>query len=92
MKLSEMGAARVILDHDLSGEILAKQIRELYSDKAMRAEMERVSRAIGKPDAAQRVVDIVTSILKKNAVYKHRSRTGVVDCRVGANEGSHKNV
>ena len=92
MKLSEMGAARVILDHDLNGEILAKQIRELYSDKVMRAEMERASRAIGKPDAAQRVVDIVTSMLKKNAVYKHRSRTGVVDCRVGANKGSHKNV
>jgi UDP-N-acetylglucosamine--N-acetylmuramyl-(pentapeptide) pyrophosphoryl-undecaprenol N-acetylglucosamine transferase len=92
MKLSEMGAARVILDHDLNGEILAKHIRELYSDKEMRTEMERASRAIGKPDAAQRVADIVTSILKKNTVYKHRSRAGVAGCRVGANEGSHKNV
>lgn len=64
-RLSEMGAARVILDHELDGEVLAKNIRELYEGSAMRHEMQRASRSLGKPEAAQKVVDILMSLIKR---------------------------
>ena len=64
-KLLEMKAARMILDHELTGEILAKHIRELYENKYLRHEMEKQSRSVGRSDAAQRVVDIAISLIKK---------------------------
>lgn len=64
-RLSEMGAARVILDHELDGEILAKNIRELYDDPGMRLEMQRASKSLGRPYAAQKIVEILTSLLKR---------------------------
>jgi len=64
-RLSEMGAARIILDHELNGESLARNIRELYENPSMRAEMERSSRSLGRPDASERVADIVMNLIKK---------------------------
>lgn len=64
-RLAEMGAARVILDHELDSEILAGSIRDLYETPGTREEMQRSSRSLGKPDAAQRVVDIVMSLIRK---------------------------
>ena len=55
----------MILDHELTGEILAKHIRELYENKYLRHEMEKQSRSVGRSDAAQRVVDIAISLIKK---------------------------
>ncbi|MCL5022999.1 MAG: undecaprenyldiphospho-muramoylpentapeptide beta-N-acetylglucosaminyltransferase [Nitrospirae bacterium] len=64
-RLAEMGAARVISDRELDPEILAANIRGLYDDPGMRHEMQRSSRSLGKPDAAQKVAEIVTSLLKR---------------------------
>ncbi|MDI6744044.1 MAG: undecaprenyldiphospho-muramoylpentapeptide beta-N-acetylglucosaminyltransferase [Thermodesulfovibrionales bacterium] len=64
-KLVELKAARIILDYELTGEILAENIRELYANKQLRHEMERQSRSVGKPDAAQKIVDIAISLIKK---------------------------
>lgn len=64
-RLSEMGAARIILDHELDGEILAKNLRELYESPEIRTEMARSCRSLGRPDAAQKVVDIVMSLIKR---------------------------
>ncbi|MFA4830417.1 MAG: undecaprenyldiphospho-muramoylpentapeptide beta-N-acetylglucosaminyltransferase [Thermodesulfovibrionales bacterium] len=63
-KLLEMKAARMILDHELRGDILAENIRELYANEELRSEMEKQSRTVGRPDAAQRVVDIAMSLVK----------------------------
>lgn len=65
-RLSEMGAARVILDHELDSETLSRNIKELYENTEMRTEMQRSSKSLGKPDAAQKVVDIVVSLIKKD--------------------------
>jgi len=73
-RLAEMGAVRVVLDHELDGEVLAKQIRDLYHDAAMRAEMQRSSRSLGKPDAAQKVVDVVMSLLKMSSVGNQKAK------------------
>ncbi|MCC6346383.1 MAG: undecaprenyldiphospho-muramoylpentapeptide beta-N-acetylglucosaminyltransferase, partial [Nitrospirales bacterium] len=63
-KLEDMGAARVILDRDLSGEALSAVIRALYTDEKARREMQRASSAFGRSDAAERVADIVLSLVK----------------------------
>jgi len=64
-KLLEMKAAKMLLDHELKGERLAENIRELYANKELRLEMEKQSRAVGRPDAAQRIIDIAMSLIKK---------------------------
>jgi UDP-N-acetylglucosamine--N-acetylmuramyl-(pentapeptide) pyrophosphoryl-undecaprenol N-acetylglucosamine transferase len=64
-KLEDMGAAKMILDRDLSGEILARTIRELYSDDKLRREMQRAAAAFGKIDAAEKIVNLAESLVKK---------------------------
>ena len=69
VKLREMGAALMMLDTEISGEMLAKSIRELYENEALRAEMQRSSRGLGRPDACSRIVDIAMSIVKNSKAY-----------------------
>lgn len=74
-RLAEMGAARIILDYELDGEVLGRHIRDLYSAPGMRAEMQRASRSLGRPDAAEKVVDILMSV-KKMAAISRRQKGG----------------
>lgn len=53
--LERHGAARVILDRDLSAQALATMIREILDDPAQLRRMAEASRAIGKPDATARI-------------------------------------
>jgi len=69
-KLLEMGAAKMMLDRELKGETLAENIRELYMNETMRIDMQRNSRAVGRPEACARVVDIAMSLMKQSAVKK----------------------
>jgi UDP-N-acetylglucosamine--N-acetylmuramyl-(pentapeptide) pyrophosphoryl-undecaprenol N-acetylglucosamine transferase len=66
-KLFELGAAKMILDRDLNGETLAATIRDLYNNETLRAEMQRNSRAVGKPEACSRVVDIAMSLIRQSS-------------------------
>jgi UDP-N-acetylglucosamine--N-acetylmuramyl-(pentapeptide) pyrophosphoryl-undecaprenol N-acetylglucosamine transferase len=63
-KLEDMGAARLILDKALTGEVLAGVIRELYADENARRKMQNASAVFGKIDAAEKVVDIALSLIK----------------------------
>jgi UDP-N-acetylglucosamine--N-acetylmuramyl-(pentapeptide) pyrophosphoryl-undecaprenol N-acetylglucosamine transferase len=63
-KLVEIGAAKMISDHELQGESLAKVIRELYMNESLRTEMQRSSRTVGRPEAGSRIVDIALSIMR----------------------------
>lgn len=65
IKLQNTGAAKVILDRELTGEGLALAIKDLYINKDLREEMKRASAAFGKPDAAEKVVDLALSLLRK---------------------------
>jgi len=69
-KLEDMGAARVMLDRKLNGEALAEAIRELYSDEHARNEMQNASAVFGKTDAAEKVVDIALSLIRKRGEKK----------------------
>ena len=54
--LEQAGAAQVMLDHSLSGNVLAQAVSGLINDPERLAEMGRHSRSLGRPDAAERVV------------------------------------
>ncbi|MGH7826013.1 MAG: undecaprenyldiphospho-muramoylpentapeptide beta-N-acetylglucosaminyltransferase [Candidatus Binatia bacterium] len=55
--LDDRGAAEMILDQALNGEILAARIRSYVSDPARITRMEAAARAMGRPEAAARIVD-----------------------------------
>jgi UDP-N-acetylglucosamine--N-acetylmuramyl-(pentapeptide) pyrophosphoryl-undecaprenol N-acetylglucosamine transferase len=55
--LQERGAADMILDQELSGEILAERIRGYFSDRGRIEKMAAAARSMGRPHAAARIVD-----------------------------------
>jgi UDP-N-acetylglucosamine--N-acetylmuramyl-(pentapeptide) pyrophosphoryl-undecaprenol N-acetylglucosamine transferase len=55
--LRDRQAAEMILDRDLSGEVLAQRIRTYVSDRTQVERMAIAARAMGRPEAAARVVD-----------------------------------
>lgn len=57
--LADVGAARVIGENDLSPELLATVLATLLADPPMLARMAAAARAVAKPDAAERLADLV---------------------------------
>jgi UDP-N-acetylglucosamine--N-acetylmuramyl-(pentapeptide) pyrophosphoryl-undecaprenol N-acetylglucosamine transferase len=55
------GAARMLEEKDLTGERLAALIGECLADPARLRAMEAAARALGQPDAAARVADLLES-------------------------------
>jgi UDP-N-acetylglucosamine--N-acetylmuramyl-(pentapeptide) pyrophosphoryl-undecaprenol N-acetylglucosamine transferase len=55
--LQAQGAADMILDRDLSGANLAERIRAFYADRARLEKTAAAARALGRPDAAARIVE-----------------------------------
>jgi UDP-N-acetylglucosamine--N-acetylmuramyl-(pentapeptide) pyrophosphoryl-undecaprenol N-acetylglucosamine transferase len=55
--LQEQGAADMILDQDLNGQVLAEKLRGYLSGRARIARMAEAAQALGRPDAAARIVD-----------------------------------
>ncbi len=76
LKLREMGAAQVVLDHEMSGETLGRQIRDLALNTAGLKEMQRASKGLGTPEACAKIVDIAMSLLK-NTRTRRRQVTDV---------------
>jgi UDP-N-acetylglucosamine--N-acetylmuramyl-(pentapeptide) pyrophosphoryl-undecaprenol N-acetylglucosamine transferase len=64
--LVEKGAARMILQADLSGERLAEELRELINEPGMIAEMGSAARKLARPDAAEATVDIIEDLTTEN--------------------------
>ena len=60
--LSEVGAAILIRDQDLNPGLLAKMLREVIEDDERREAMARRSKALGRPDAADKVAAIVEEL------------------------------
>lgn len=55
--LQERGAAEMILDQELTGALLAERIRGYFADREKLERMATSARAMGRPDAAARIVD-----------------------------------
>jgi UDP-N-acetylglucosamine--N-acetylmuramyl-(pentapeptide) pyrophosphoryl-undecaprenol N-acetylglucosamine transferase len=57
--LQAAGAARMLEEKDLSGESLARAVRELLDEPARISAMEQAARRLGRKDAAARVADLL---------------------------------
>ena len=64
------GGARVVPDAELDSEMFAELVTQLLADDAARATMSAASRALGVPDAAKRVADVVLSAARKSTGAK----------------------
>ncbi len=56
-KLVDLGAARMILDRELNGQVIAQVILHLYQHPEERTSMEESIRRLGRPRAAEEIVD-----------------------------------
>ncbi len=59
------GAARMILQRDLTGETLARELNELSTDRSTLKAMGEAARKMARPDAAAEIVDLIESIRKR---------------------------
>ena len=59
------GAARMILQKDLSGKTLANELSALSTDKIALRKMGEAARKMARPDAAEATVDLIESIRKR---------------------------
>jgi UDP-N-acetylglucosamine--N-acetylmuramyl-(pentapeptide) pyrophosphoryl-undecaprenol N-acetylglucosamine transferase len=66
--LEKAGAARMILQKDLSGESLANEIGKLMDHPERITAMEEASRKLARRDAAARIVDLVERLIKERKV------------------------
>jgi UDP-N-acetylglucosamine--N-acetylmuramyl-(pentapeptide) pyrophosphoryl-undecaprenol N-acetylglucosamine transferase len=64
--MQEAGAARMILQDELSGERLAREIGELVRDPERLTRMERAGRQLARGDAAERAVDLIEKLVVSN--------------------------
>jgi UDP-N-acetylglucosamine--N-acetylmuramyl-(pentapeptide) pyrophosphoryl-undecaprenol N-acetylglucosamine transferase len=60
--LQSAGAARMILQKDLNGEILAREIAALLKDPPRVTQMEEASRRLARGDAAAATVDLIQEL------------------------------
>lgn len=63
--LVNAGAAKMVLQQDLNGEVLASEIGSLIASPETITEMELAAKGMGRADAAENTVDIIEE-LKKN--------------------------
>ncbi len=61
--LEEKGAAEVILDKKLNGEILIKKIERLIHDESRLAVMKKNSKKMGKPEARDNLITVMKSLV-----------------------------
>ena len=64
--LQAAGAARMILQRDLTGESLANEILELIDQPAKISAMEAATKKLARSDAAEATVDLIEELRKKN--------------------------
>lgn len=65
MALVNKNAAVIIEEKDLNGEVLGKEMDRLLSDKKLLKEIGDNAKAMAVTDAASRICDIVTGLIKK---------------------------
>jgi len=63
--LVEAGAAVMIEEKDLTGEVLAREIHAILSDPARREKMARAAGRLGNPQAAKEIADLCTDLVRR---------------------------
>ena len=62
--LVEAGAAEMILQENLTGEVLADRLAKWMEDSASLEKMGQAARRVSKPDAAQRIADLLLEMVR----------------------------
>lgn len=70
LRLEAMNAAKVLREDSISGELLASVIREILIDTDKYKRMQEASSQLGKPDAAEKVVHIIDSLINRKKTSK----------------------
>jgi UDP-N-acetylglucosamine--N-acetylmuramyl-(pentapeptide) pyrophosphoryl-undecaprenol N-acetylglucosamine transferase len=65
--LVSRGAAVMILDRELTAENLAEAVSVLRADRERLSGMAAAARSLGRPDAAERVVDVCMQLIEEKA-------------------------
>jgi UDP-N-acetylglucosamine--N-acetylmuramyl-(pentapeptide) pyrophosphoryl-undecaprenol N-acetylglucosamine transferase len=63
--LAAAGAAVMIEEHDLTGELLASEIRAILANPARRESMARAAGRLGSPAAAREIADVCTELVRR---------------------------
>jgi len=63
--LVDAGAAVMIEERDLTGELLAQEIRALLGDEPRRDRMARAAGLLGGPQAAKEIADVCTELIRR---------------------------
>ena len=64
--LAARGAADVLLQADVTGQVLADRVLAIAGDRDRRARMEAAARSFARPDAAKVIVDRVTELVGRS--------------------------
>jgi len=67
-KLVDLGAARMILDQELNGRVIGQTILHLYEHPRERARMEESIQRLGKPRAAEEIVDHCYALVREKTM------------------------
>ncbi len=67
-KLVDLGAARMILDQELNGRVIAQNILQLYDHPEERVRMEETIQRLGKPRAAEEIVDHCYALVREKTM------------------------
>ncbi len=63
--LEEKGAAKVILDKDLTGEELSSIVNKILEDDKRLAEMSKASKEMGQPKAIDNLISLVEELVSR---------------------------
>jgi len=64
MSVSKVGAAKLIPEAELTSDSLYEAVNEIMSDSKVQAEMSEKSKHIGVPDSADRLIKVLTELIK----------------------------
>lgn len=65
--LEKRGAAEVILDRELTSDLLAQRVLALAEDRSRLASIARSARELGRPEAAAAVLEVCESVVGRKA-------------------------
>jgi len=63
--LAQAGAAVMIEERELTGELLAREIRSILTEPARRERMSRAAGSLGRPQAAREIADVCTDLVRR---------------------------
>jgi UDP-N-acetylglucosamine--N-acetylmuramyl-(pentapeptide) pyrophosphoryl-undecaprenol N-acetylglucosamine transferase len=67
--MQRQGAARLVLDREMNGESLLREVRELASDSEALAKMGQAARGMARPGASQRAAEILMQAIETRETH-----------------------